>query len=78
MTTTFDKAIAEAKKTLTPDRQDQVGKILLEYVALEAAQPEANELTIDDHAAIDEGVRAAEAGEFATPEEVTALFRLYA
>ena len=77
MTTTLEKAIEQAKKSLTTDRQEHIGKVILDLVELEAAQPQEYILTPDDHVAIEEGIQAANAGDFATPEEVAEVFNTY-
>ena len=68
MTKLLEKAIAAVRK-LAPERQDEVASMILS-VSCEA--PEA--LTADELRAVEAGLADADAGRFATDEEVEALF----
>ncbi len=69
MTTKLEEAIAVVK-TLSSAAQ----KRIVETIDFEAAQTQDYQLTADDHHAIDEGIAAADAGDFASDEEVAMLF----
>jgi hypothetical protein len=71
MTKLLDKAI-EAARGLTPDEQDEISKMIL-------AMAEGGDLDDDiepEHlAAIDKGIAQADRREFATEEQIAAVFR---
>lgn len=66
-------AVFERVKTWPEDRQEDAVAVLLQ---MEAANEEF-ELTDEDRADLEEGLAEADRGEFATDEEVKALFDLY-
>ena len=68
MTKLLEKAIAAVRK-LAPERQDEVAGMILS-VSSEAPV----ELTVDEHEAVEAGLVDADAGRFATDEEVEELF----
>ncbi len=68
MTKLLEKAI-EAVRKLAPERQDEVAGMIL------SASSEAPvELTAEELEAVEAGLADADAGRFATDEEVEALF----
>lgn len=66
--------IFERVKTWPEDRQRDVVEILLQ---MEAANDYDEDLTEEDLADLEEALAEADRGEFATDEEVKALFDLY-
>jgi predicted transcriptional regulator len=68
MTKLLEKAIEVVRK-LAPERQDEVASMILS-VSSEAPV----ELTVDELQAVEAGLADADAGRFATDEEVEALF----
>jgi predicted transcriptional regulator len=66
-------AVLDRVKTWPPERQEEAMHVLL---AMEEASSD-HELSKEDIAAIEEGIAQARRGEFATDEEVAALFDRY-
>lgn len=73
MTAYLEKAI-EVTRALTPEMQDQAARLLLLYAGVEVDDVEPVALTDDEKAAIDVGLAAADRGDFATDEEMQALW----
>ncbi len=69
MSTKLEDAVATIK-TLPADSQARV----FDLIAHEAAQADAYILTEADHLAIDEGIADADAGRFASAEDIETLF----
>jgi len=65
------EAILERVRTWPEDRLEDVAKVLLE---MEAANEHVAELTAEDWADLEQGLAEADRGEFASDEEVKALF----
>jgi predicted transcriptional regulator len=74
MTQSEIKAVFDRVKTWPPERQEDAARLLLR---LEEIDAEAAELTEDDLEALAEAEAEADRGEFASPEEVAALFATY-
>lgn len=72
MTELLEKAV-EAVRQMPPERQDAIAHFLLDLTDDDAAEP----LDAEDRAAIEEGLAQIERGEFATEEEVAAVFRRF-
>jgi hypothetical protein len=70
MTRLLEQAI-ETVATLPDDTQDELARILLQLAGVE--QP-SHELTPEEEADIDASLAEAERGEFATDEEVRAMW----
>ena len=70
MTTLLDRAM-EAVRGLSPERQDEIARLVLEIAGAEGA-PVA--LTAEERAAIAASRAAAARGEFATEDEVRATW----
>ena len=70
MTTRLERAL-QAVRGLPPERQDEVAEAL----EIMAAQGPARPYTDAENRAIDAGLADAEAGRFATDEEVEDVFR---
>jgi predicted transcriptional regulator len=70
MTTLLDQAV-NAVRQLSPEEQDELARVLLQLVGHE--QP-AVTLTPAEAASFDESLRQAERGEFATEQEVQAIW----
>jgi len=68
------QALFERVLTWPPERLDDVGEILLR---MEEANEAADDLTEEDWADLEEGLAEADRGEFASEEELQALFDLY-
>jgi predicted transcriptional regulator len=68
------EAVLERVKTWPEDRQEQALQILL---ALEREAAEPYILTDEERADLDEGIAEADRGEFASNEEVAAVFNRY-
>jgi len=68
------EAILERVRTWPEDRLEDVAKVLLE---MEAANEHVEELTAEDWADLEQGLAEADRGEFASDEEVKALFDRY-
>ncbi len=64
-------AVLERVRTWSPERQEDAVRILLE---LEAAGTETYQLSPEELADIEEGLREIERGEVASDEEVAAMF----
>jgi hypothetical protein len=71
MTKLLDKAL-EAVRVLPPDIQDDIARIVLELAGNQDAEPVA--LSPDERAAIADSKTAANRGEFATDEQVRAVW----
>jgi hypothetical protein len=71
MTKLLDQAV-EVVRGLPPDAQDDIARILLQLAASEDTVPVA--LSPEERAAIEASQAAAERGEFATDEQVRALW----
>ena len=67
-------AVLDRVKIWPTERQEDAARVLLQ---MEAAGTEVYVLSDDERAAIEEGMAQARRGEFATDEEVTALFDRY-
>jgi predicted transcriptional regulator len=67
-------AVLDRVKTWPPERQEEAMRVLLE---LEAEDAGVYVLSDEERAAIEEGMEQARRGEFATDEEVAALFNRY-
>jgi predicted transcriptional regulator len=74
MTRTEIEAVFERVKTWAPERQEDAARILLRMEKIDA---EDTELTEDDLEALAEAEAEADRGEFASQEEVEALFAKY-
>jgi hypothetical protein len=70
MTKLLDRAV-EAARNLPPEMQDELARILLQFAGVD--QP-VIQLTAEERAAIALSQEAAERGEFATDEEVRAVW----
>ena len=70
----MDRAIAALKLKVPPDRQDDVARIVL-HLAGDA--PAAYRLTADEEADLDEADREIARGEFASDDEVRAIWAKY-
>ena len=68
------EAVLDRVRTWPPERQEDAARVLLQ---MEAAGTEVYVLSDDERAAIEEGMAQARRGEFATDEEVAALFDRY-
>jgi predicted transcriptional regulator len=64
-------AVLDRVKTWPPERQEDAVRVLLQ---MEEASTEVYELSEEELADIEEGLREIERGEVATEEEVAALF----
>ena len=71
MTKLLDRAVAAARK-LPPDEQDDIAEVMLRLVGDGDETPVR--LTPEEQAAIDRSKAAAARGEFATDEEVRAVW----
>ena len=67
-------AVLDRVRTWPPERQEDAVRVLLQ---MEAAGTEVYVLDDEERAAIEEGMAQARRGEFATDEEVAALFNRY-
>jgi predicted transcriptional regulator len=65
------KQAVEAVSTLPADRQDELARVLLQLAGVEQRP---YELTPEEEADIDASLAEAERGEFATDEEVRAMW----
>ena len=70
MTKLFEHAV-ETVRSLPAEKQDELARLLLEFAAEDQA---VIPLTPDEEAALDESMKQAERGEFATDEEVRAIW----
>jgi len=68
------QALFERVLTWPPERLDDVGEILLR---MEEANEAVDDLTEEDWADLEEGLAEADRNEFASEEELRALFDLY-
>jgi hypothetical protein len=73
MTKLLDKAL-ERVRAWSKDRQDDAARLLL---AMDRRDAEPYKLTPDERAEIDAALDEAERGEFASDEEVAALFQRF-
>ena len=64
-------AVLDRVRTWPPERQEDAARVLLQ---MEEAGTEVYRLSDDERAAIEEGMAQARRGEFATDEEVAAVF----
>ncbi len=71
MTKLLSQAL-EAVRALPPDAQDDIARIILQLAGSESAEPVP--LTPDERAAIEASKAAASRGEFATDEQVRAVW----
>lgn len=71
MTELLERAVSEARK-LPDEEQDEIARAILLYF-----EPEPATLSAADRAAIERGKAAADRGEFATDEEMEALWRTF-
>jgi predicted transcriptional regulator len=74
MTKADIEAVLERVKTWPPERQEDAIAMLLE---MEAEVTGVYQLSDEEREAIEEGMAQARRGEFATDEEVAALFNRY-
>jgi predicted transcriptional regulator len=74
MTKLLDMAI-EAASQLSPEEQDELARTILEIV--HGGEDEVYVLSEEENAAIDRSLAYADRGEFASEEEVAALFAKY-
>lgn len=75
MTQLLELAI-DAARQLSPEEQDELARTILEIV--HGTSDEIYVLSDEENAAIDEGLAYADRGEFASDEEVRAIFAKYA
>jgi predicted transcriptional regulator len=73
MTKLFEHAV-ETVRSLPAETQDEFARLLLQLAGED--QPVV-QLTPEEEAALDESIRQAERGEFATEEEVRAIWAKY-
>jgi hypothetical protein len=71
MTKLLDRAV-EAARSLPPDEQDNIAHIVLRLTGTDDEPPAA--LTPEEHAAVTASRAAAARGEFATDEQVRAVW----
>jgi hypothetical protein len=71
MTKLLDQAI-EAARNLPPDEQDDIANVVLRLTGADGESP--TPLTPEEHAAITASKAAAARGEFATDEQVRAVW----
>jgi hypothetical protein len=71
MTKTEIEAVLDRVRTWPPERQEDAARILLE---MEAQGTEVYRLSDDERAEIEASITEADRGEFATDEEVAAIF----
>jgi hypothetical protein len=74
MTDLLERAVAAAR-TLPPDVQDEIARLVFMIAADEHAEPVA--LSVEERAAIAASRAAAARGEFATDEQVRAVWVKY-
>jgi len=67
-------AVLDRVRTWPPERQEEAMRVLLE---IEAKGPEVYQLSEEELADIEEGMAEVRRGEFASDEEVAALFNRY-
>ncbi len=73
MTKLLDKVL-EKLRTLPDEEQDEAAEVLMNFIA---RHEEPEELDAETLAAIEEGIAQADRGEFASEEEVAAVFRRF-
>ncbi len=73
MTKLLEQAV-EKLSQLPKERQNELAKMLIETAALDL-QP--YKLTAEERTAVEEGLAQAERGEFASNEEVTAMWKRF-
>jgi hypothetical protein len=73
MTLTLEIAIERAKE-LPPEAQEELARLMLEFAEIEES---AIELSEEDERSFDESIAQAERGEFASDEEVRAIWAKY-
>jgi hypothetical protein len=73
MTRLFEHAV-EAVRALSPEVQDELAHLLLQLAGED--QP-VIQLTAEEEASLDESIQQTEQGEFATDEEVRAIWAKY-
>jgi predicted transcriptional regulator len=73
MTKLLDDAIQRVKE-LPQERQDELARMLIDVAASDLAP---YVLTDEERKAVEEGLAEAERGEFATDEEVAAMWRRF-
>lgn len=71
MTKLLEMAV-EAARQLSPEEQDELARTIMEIV--NGAEGDVYVLSEEEEAAIEEGLAQADRGEFASDEEVAALF----
>jgi predicted transcriptional regulator len=71
MTTLFDQAV-ETVRSLPAERQDEIARLLLEIAGEDNAS--VVQLTPDEEMSLDESMAQAARGEFATDEEIRAIW----
>lgn len=74
MTRLLEMAV-EAARQLTPDEQDELARTIMEIVG--GAGEEVYVLSDEENAAIDEALKQADRGEFATEADIAAIFAKY-
>lgn len=70
MTKIFEQAV-EAVRTLSPEMQDELGRVLLQLAGTD--QP-PYQLSADEEASLSESLAQADRGDFATPEQIDAIW----
>ena len=70
MTILFDQAV-ETVRALPSEKQDELARLLMQFAGMD--QP-AVKLSVEEEASFDESIAQAERGEFATDEEVRAIW----
>jgi hypothetical protein len=71
MTKLFDQAV-EAARNLSPEAQDDIAQVVLRLAGADDEPPMS--LTPEEHAAVNASKAAAARGEFATDEQVRAVW----
>jgi predicted transcriptional regulator len=74
MTKLLEEAF-EALRRLTPDQQDEIAHVILQLTGADLAEPVP--LSPKEREAIERSMAAASRGEFATDEEVQAVWAKY-
>lgn len=70
MTKIFEQAV-EAVRTLSPEMQDELGRVLLQLAGTD--QP-PYQLSADEEASLSESLAQADRGDFATSEQIDAIW----
>ena len=70
MTILFDQAV-ETVRALPSEKQDELARLLMQFAGVD--QP-AIKLSVEEESSFDESIAQAERGEFATDEEVRAIW----